>query len=353
MLTIDDIILSSDISEFTLFIKKDIMSEIKIFYHVYVSLIKLKISQATYIAFLNTMIENKFDVVKIQDIKKMVMVLNTNNLIIAYQYTLLNMVHSELKNRLDKFIKIMLNSNLKHIHNNDINNTINNILLYINSFAGKFTIKPSDSQTTQNKYNVMEMWELENKTEMINRLILLVDYFDISIIQHIGIDIVSYDDVLNYDCKYLQKYYNSVIKKINKYFATMQIIVTTYDNVADLISKILIYKTVVNVDKYIFILKSNVTLSENKSDNKPKQSKDLDKSNKIIKPDIIDESVDKHIQMLELDKTSESIKSDIINESNNSLEQSPTLEKTSVSDQSPELDQTVEPDKNIEIITEI
>lgn len=273
MVQLDNIIASSDVSGFIMFIKANTIPDTKIFFHIYISLIKSELNQDIYIHFLNEMIINKFDISKVQHIKKMITVLNMNKHNIAYQYTLLCLIHSELVNRLAKFTDNISNGTVGNNYKNDKNvcNMVNNIVSYINSFTGRFYIKFKSYNTdelslTTTKYNakyIDDLWVIDNRLELINRLILLVEYFDTSVLAHINIDLVSYNDILEYEYDRLCKYYSDAIKKLQNYFIKLQKIIVVNDNVIQLMTKILNEKVQVDVDKYTFIIRNEATLTDN------------------------------------------------------------------------------------------
>jgi hypothetical protein len=263
--SLDNILITKDFNAYNHFII--INDQIKIFQHLYLKLLTKQIDENTYINFCKILFENSFDFSRIASVKKLICLQESNNLILSYKYTLLSFINCDLKIRLKGLLNIIETNKSPLIYNvyktkTDLSNFFDNIKIFLQAFDIKFkTLNKSNtdipSKNITSKYSnvyLEDIWVQENTTEIINRLIFLVQYFDIKIFRFIELEIITIDDALNLEYIKLVKYYDKIIYNLIAYFNKTHKIIEIQNDIKILIDQIISHNSDVNIDKYKFIV---------------------------------------------------------------------------------------------------
>jgi hypothetical protein len=124
-----------------------------------------------------------------------------------------------------------------------INNTFNNIKIhiddahtYINSFKIIFD-NAEKIEESINKKNI-EYYYQETKQELLNRLILVVNYFGINTLLCLNITKMSFQEAENMSIRDLNEYYIDTIKIIKKYILSIKSKIECYDELSSRLTEL-------------------------------------------------------------------------------------------------------------------
>lgn len=175
---------------------------------------------------------------KINNVKKIILDLKSDNFLFAYKIALFCYAKSELSSQFVKLLNLKSTCNLSFIINKK--SQLKNDELYMNSHKliqplNKITttqiLQQPESAKVVNSTNQKDdfdfrpdkfsLWYYETRIDIINRLTCLRNYFGLEMLQNFKIKNVSYDEIIDLDFKKLAKYYNKIILKIKKEIHTL------------------------------------------------------------------------------------------------------------------------------------
>jgi hypothetical protein len=96
------------------------------------------------------------------------------------------------------------------------NNKVHDDLFYIEAFD-LYSYKLSKSEeSVDNAKTTSNVWQFETRIEIINSLVLLVEYFTHDILKHMNVKLITYAETKEMTFKQLSKYYNKQVLVIKK-----------------------------------------------------------------------------------------------------------------------------------------
>lgn len=204
-------------------------SLIKIFYVIFLLNISGKISESNYIHVLHQLNHLGFEPTHISDVENMIFYLENKEFRQSYIMTMLLYLKNDifesikdLENNYTELCNVLVadEDNSKKIDRIiSIKSFIKNKQMIIKSFS-KLCPPPKDEVPINNmkpkmsKESIRECFNIELKTELINRLFLIRKHFDLDILKYMEVELKTYKEVTEMNILNLTEYYMSCVNEI-------------------------------------------------------------------------------------------------------------------------------------------
>jgi hypothetical protein len=264
-----------------------------IFYSNLISqLIEDKISEDFFINASNYFFINSLDLVKMSNNKDIINLLYSKNKLKAYKYLIIRYNKIELELKLNKFIYILNKSKKRHILkifnkikkpitlNKFIDNISDNkcfkqIKIFFKSLK-EVNININNISNINTKVYNLEYIKNEccenNKEEIINRIISIINYFGYYILEDSYSLFIDYNDAIHMNVSALYKYYNYLKSNLKSYIKYIYVLTKLYTYIILInieIQKEELDEEEINIkpfDKILNINKTSYSVYENISD---------------------------------------------------------------------------------------
>lgn len=239
---------------------------VKQFYMIYNTLLETK-NQKEYVynfnILLNTINNNLYKFVNVLHIKDLIFFLEEEQMLLAYKVTLYTYIKADLLGKIRNFCMMM--TYLRDIYDANINlpekmikieNFLQKASKYIDAYKYiSAIVKIEKDDVNIDKININNktdiIWQTHMKTEIVERLMLLTNYFGHDIMRDAGVIMIIYNNVLKMNFSNIVKYYNDTVKKIRKYIEKQNVIRDAYVEI-DKVNMIIIVSCdhTISTDKY-------------------------------------------------------------------------------------------------------
>ena len=180
-------------------------------------LVSKKINEYNFVFLIKTYIDNNiFNLLNIIDIEEIFICIHNLKFDYVYNYLLSLYLISDIEKNFYLILNNYKQLNDEYIENNRnidfVNEFFKSKLLIINSFLKIDSIIGSNNNKVNNLY-------LSNlREDIINRLFYFRNHFDIDIIKFVGIELIEYKKIINYNISELLSHYKLIINTFNKKF---------------------------------------------------------------------------------------------------------------------------------------
>ena len=183
----------------------------------------------------NKFINNFCELFKKFNFKNFNKIINVKTLILnlkaefqlAYKICILAYIRCDIYYKINKFIKFdscdeLHESNVLEIITKEHNELLKkyNYITAFKTYDRDFKINDTDinanisENKTENTNNLL--WEHDTRNEIINNLILIVEYYTINVLKTLDVECISYGDVCDMTFIRLSNYYKQQLEKIKK-----------------------------------------------------------------------------------------------------------------------------------------
>lgn len=250
-----------NISELTKLVN---MMEIdNLFIYITYKLRENRIDQKTYI---KTVVLSDYNIMTIPTIKQIIARLRDEDYKYAYNFLLISYMKNKISIKINKYKKIL---DMKKDDNTVFKKYIQDRVNIINAFPkmsrkllneqGKLeSIDPISKNNRQYSDEEIEnMWIAQNKAEVIDRLILIVERFGYKIIDVVNCKKITMETANNMVYKDLVSYYNKIVQNIYEYYNKIDINMNIYEHLIDMHNKLIDNPESIADSRYEHILKLN------------------------------------------------------------------------------------------------
>ena len=239
----------------------------KIFYVIYLLMISKKVDESNYINILHQLNILGFNLSSINNVEQMIFLLDSNGFKKSYIITMLSYLKCDIYDSILDLLRNYqdLNSNIEENYRNiDVIIHIKNFLKKKSLIIKAFTkiIQISRDELPSNIPKIKQLFEIEQKNEIINRLFQLRKIFNLDILGYMEIELITYEDIVNMNIINLTFFYkkciNNIKEKISNWICLCDAYLDTELSYLKSIKKYKLnnnYKIIFDLDKYDLVIK--------------------------------------------------------------------------------------------------